>query len=318
MARHLGRVGALVLGMRRTARARGIVAGIATQQARFEAIVESFSLGYYLGLDANTSLDVSSELQKVELPLRGFAYEGAGMALATREALNPWRQPLLRPLIEGTGEKFTYLLHIGAGWTFGWVPFARRVFSDLDPLLRWQAIDGMGFRDFFFASPQKRNVIAATPRREPAVEARILDQGAGRCLWFVAGAHSNEVIRWINSFAKERHSDLWAGIAVAVVYAGEPADSELAHLAAAAATHLPAVGQGAAFAAKALARAGQLCERHDAACRRLCGVTALEAARITDDALVGLPRDATAETYERWRHQIQARIGSIPKPTVTL
>lgn len=291
--------------MRATARSRGIVAQDLRQQERFESIVSTFGTGYYAGLDANSHAELARALDEIELSLRGFAYEGAGMALVTREALNPWRRPLLQAFMAEHGERYIHLLHVGAGWAFDWVPGARKIFTDLDPLLRWLAIDGMGFRDFFFTGLRRRTVVAARASSRDSYEPRAYDQGIGRCLWFVSGAEPEALIRWIAEFAPERHADLWAGVGLAAVYAGEPTDQVLERMLEAADPHAPALAQGAAFAATALERGGQRTGRHESACRLLCGMSARDAARVTDEALVDLSFAGPEPAYEQWRRRIR-------------
>ncbi len=288
-----------------TARARGIVARSERQQERFEAIVATFREGYHAGLDAPDQTSLARRLEQVDRALRGFAYEGAAMALVAREALNPWRRPLLAAFLAEHGERYTYLMHVGAGWAFGWVPGARRIFSELDPLLRWLAIDGMGFRDYFFAAPHRRASLAAPAGGAP-YEARAFDQGVGRCLWFVAAAQPEELICRIGEFAPARRADLWAGVGLAMVYAGEPAEAELQDVQQAAGPHAPALAQGAAFAAKALECGGQLEPRHDTA----CGMPAREAARVTDEAQAGLSFENSPPAYESWRQKIQKTLAA--------
>jgi hypothetical protein len=75
------------------------------------------------------------------------------------------------------------------------------------------------------------------------------------------------------------------------------------------------LAQGAAFAAKARQRAGNLAEHTRVAARILCGMTADEAAQVTDAALENLPARAAIRSedagatpaYEIWRQRIQER-----------
>jgi enediyne biosynthesis protein E3 len=291
-----------------TAGSRGIVAEKPAQQLRFEGIVRAFASGYHAALTAPSPAELGASLDSTVRPLRGFAYEGAGMALAVREALNPWSPPILADFIAEQGMAFTYLLHVGAGWAFGWVPRAKGTFHRLDPVLRWLAFDGMGFRDCFFGGLSRPMPLVplASPRLPYA--ARAYDQGVGRCLWFTAAGNVTGVCRHVAAYAPERQPDLWAGAGLAVVYAGAPTELELEQLLSAAGDHGPALAQGAAFAAKALQRGGQLAAWHDHACRIICGMPADSAARITDTALANLPEDAAEPAYEIWRRRIQRHL----------
>ena len=119
-----------------------------------------------------------------------------------------------------------------------------------------------------------------------------------------------QIAATIGNFAPERHGDLWSGIGLASVYAGVVSEEALWALRAAAREHSAALGQGAAFAAKARCRAGNATAYTDRACRVLCDRSAEEAARLTDDALENLPLNASEPAYELWRQRIQQSLRS--------
>jgi len=58
---------------------------------------------------------LSERLEQVELEYRGFAYEGAAMALALRDAIVP-ASSRLTGFMAGAGKQHIYMLHVGAGW----------------------------------------------------------------------------------------------------------------------------------------------------------------------------------------------------------
>jgi hypothetical protein len=91
------------------------------------------------------------------------------------------------------------------------------------------------------------------------------------------------------------------------VYAGEVNETELKALRGAASTFLPQLAQGAAFAAKARQRAGNLTPYQDVACGVLCGVKAADAASVTDEALENLSANGAEASYETWRRRIHQR-----------
>lgn len=304
LARAIGRAAALTKGMGLSARDRGIVARRPQQQERFDAIVATFGRGYFDALDQRRLDDLARSLDRVERGLRGFAYEGAGMALAVRDALNPLRPRWVERFVGGPAADYTYLVHVGVGWTFGWVPGARRLFDTLDPLLRWLAFDGMGFRDAFFGGAERVGVLECRGAKH-AYAARAYDQGVGRALWFLAAGDVDTLRSLLERFAPARRGDLWAGVGLAVVYAGMPDAEALEGLAGASGGRRRDLAQGAAFAAKALVRAGQLEERHEMACRILCRTSAIRAAEITDEAAEGLAFAGAAPAYEQWRRRIQ-------------
>jgi enediyne biosynthesis protein E3 len=172
-------------------------------------------------------------------------------------------------------------------------------------LLRWLAMDGYGFHEGYFHP--RRTIDAGTrPRRVSGYGQRAFDQGLGRSLWFVYGADVERIAHTIAGLTPERHGDLWSGVGLAAAYAGGVSAAELEALRRLAGACLPAVAQGAAFAAKARQRAGNPAQYAELGCNILCGESLQEAAHATDAALEGLGDDKEDEpAYERWRQRVQ-------------
>jgi len=240
----------------------------------------------------------------------GFTYEGAAMGLTLLDRLTPWNRHRVADFLNGPGDAHAYMVHVGAGWVLARVPGnVEKFIARFDPLLRWLIVDGYGFHEAFFHWPQYL-AGAPVPKRLQGYARRVFDQGFGRCLWFVEGAEVNRIARTIATFPSGRHGDLWSGVGLASVYAGEVSEAELRSLREAAGAFLPQLAQGAAFAAKARERAGNLTSYQDAACAILCGMNARKAAQATDDALENLPFNGPEPAYEIWRRRIQDRLRS--------
>jgi hypothetical protein len=198
------------------------------------------------------------------------------------------------------------MVHVGAGWALARVRTGQgRYFHRMDPLLRWLAMDGYGFHEGYFHP--RRTIDAGTrPRRVSGYGRRAFDQGLGRSLWFVCGADVERLVRTIAGLAPERHGDLWSGVGLAAAYAGGVSAAELETLRTSAGACLPAVAQGAAFAAKTRLRAGNPAEHTALGCQIVCGESLQEAAHATDAALEDLSGDTDAQpAYEQWRQRIQ-------------
>jgi hypothetical protein len=237
----------------------------------------------------------------------GFSYEGAAMGLALLDWLTPWNRHRVADFLNGVGDPHAYMVHVGAGWVLARVPGSVDKFmARFDPLLRWLIVDGYGFHEAFFRWPR---YLAGEPipKRLQGYARRVFDQGFGRCLWFVEGAEVNRIAQTIASFPSERQSDLWSGVGLACVYAGAVSEAELRSLREAAGPFLPQLAQGAAFAAKARQRAGNLTPYQDLACSVLCGMSPSQAAQVTDEALENLPFNGPEPGYEVWRRRIQQR-----------
>lgn len=286
---------------------RGFRVGDSARKDRLERAGAAFVLGYNAVLDDSRFGQLTPRLEAVPADFRGFAYEGAAMGLALLDWLTPWNRQRIDAFLRGPGDPHAYMVHVGAGWVLARVPgrvenFLRR----FDPLLRWLVMDGYGFHEAFFHG-HRYLAGAPMPSRVQGYARRAFDQGFGRCLWFVEGAEPDRIAATIANLASGRHGDLWSGVGLAAVYAGQIAVDDLESLRRRAGLFGPALAQGASFAAKARQRAGNLTSYQDLACGVLCGMSAIEAARVSDQALENLPEDGLESGYEVWRRRIQDR-----------
>lgn len=292
---------------------RGFHTGPETSRARprLDEVVHAFAGGF------NTALShPPAEFDFAESPrhLRGFAVEGAAMSSTLLDLLTRSGGRRIRDLAEGPGRHHIHLVHVGAGWAFARLhlrPWRGIRFGH--PLLRWLAWDGWGFHQAYFRSAR---VFAGRVERAARGDVRpIRDQGAGRALWFYAGADSERIADVIAAFPEERRGDLWAGVGLAAGYTGAQPPSALASLLYRAAGYHADLAQGAAFAAKAHAQSGAIPVPSAAAVEALTGVAAPAAADWTDAAFAtAMSRGPdTPETYEMWRAGVRrawARQGS--------
>jgi enediyne biosynthesis protein E3 len=292
---------------------RGFRGATEAMRSRLEEVGAAFMLGYNRALQTGATSALDRALNAVDLELRGFAFEGATMGLAIRDALMPWRGSEVAWFLRGAADPHTYLAHVGVGWAWARLPFGRsRSRRPLDALLCWLAFDGWGFHEGYFHWPRYESG-QAPPRCLAGYEKRVFDQGMGRSFWFVNGGNPAFIARRVAAFPAERQADLWSGVGLAAAYAGIAAKDVLAELRQRAGPHWPQLAQGAAFASKARQRAGNLTEYSDAAARVLCQTSALEAARVCDQALENLPATADPPAFELWRRRIQNHFQNNPK-----
>jgi hypothetical protein len=294
---------------------RGFQAGSDHVRRHRERVGSSFLEGYHAAIEQDAPEDLKARLEAVELGFRGFAYEGGAMGLALLDALAPWKRNRFQGFLEGAAAAHRYMAHVGAGWAIARLPWLRNRVSGavarLDPLLKWLAVDGYGFHEGYFHGPE-RVAKQKLPRGLSGYAIRAFDQGLGRSLWFVEGAEPSRIRAAIDAFVPARQSDLWSGVGLACAYAGgveRGAIGELKRFAGEYALHL---AQGAAFAAKARARAGNPAEHTAAACEILCGRSAQVAAQATDRALDELPPDGEVPQYELWRQKIRMLLAVEP------
>ena len=274
-------------------------------RARLEQVGETFLDGYHAALESHAPPALAARLNSADAELRGFAFEGAAMGLALLDTLTPWRPNRVTSFLSGAGDAHAYMVHVGVGWVWARFPFGfRRFRRRLDPLLSWLAFDGWGFHEGFFHWP-KYVAGQPPPRRLAGYERRAFDQGLGRSWWFVNGGNPELIARTIAGLPAERRPDMWSGVGLAATYAGLASESVLRALRDLAGPSWPQLAQGAAFAAKARQRAGNLTPYTDLAAKVFAGLSAADAARLCDTTLENLPADAAQPAYEIWRQRIQ-------------
>ncbi len=278
---------------------------------RLEEVGRCFVFGYHAALAEDRPEPLAEKLEAIALELRGFSYEGAAMGLAVLDALTPWRRGRLTAFLRGPAEAHVYIAVIGSGWALARLPFPiERLRVRFDPILDWLVFDGYGFHQGYFHWP-RTIVNQEVPRRISGYALRVFDQGVGRSLWFVEGAGVERIAARVRAFPAQRRPDLWSGVGLACAYAGGVPRATVEDLKAAADGHAPHLAQGAAFAAKSRTRAGNLIPHTDLACQVICGMSAVEASAVTDEARVEPhmegARSQGVPAFELWRRRIQQR-----------
>jgi hypothetical protein len=240
---------------------------------------------------------------------RGFAIEGAAMGCAIADAVM-FGGNRLRAWMACTAHDYDYLAHVGAGWALARVPWRRSaVLRQLDPIHGWLAYDGLGFHDGYFFSPR---IAAGWRRLASGYAARCYDQGVGRAIWFSSGGSVARATATIARLHAARHIDLWAGLGLALAYAGGASENELQTVRHTAACARRSLAQGAAFAAEARARAGHVPHCTHDAVRILTGLDVERAVQIVRQVRQSLPSTVTAAipSYELWRLGVQAALAA--------
>ncbi|MFN0052737.1 MAG: DUF1702 family protein [Planctomycetales bacterium] len=276
---------------------------------RLEQVGATFLQGYHAALEEPAPVPLAERLQQMDRELWGFAYEGAAMGLALQDGLFPWGGGRWNRFLASSGEAHCYLLYVGYGWAVARLPWQRagleRRLARLDPLLRWLVLDGFGFHEGYFHG-QRELQNPARGRRWDGYARRAFDQGLGRSVWFAAGGDLSRVVAILDRIPIQRKPDLWSGVGLACAYAGALSDDSLRQLLDRAGDCRGELALGAAFAAKARQRAGNMAPHTERACEFLCGCDVQAAARITDEALNNLPPDRPDQpAFEAWRTRIR-------------
>ncbi|GLY00479.1 MULTISPECIES: DUF1702 family protein [Actinoplanes] len=279
---------------------------------RLETVGRSFLHGYALAAEARRPDDAAAGLDGVAHAFRGFAYEGAAMAFAVRDGL-PFGGRYVERFLAGPGAPHVYMTYVGVGWAMARLPRMR--WSTLhapDPVLRWLVLDGYGFHQAYFKTARYvgaryRPDDFPWPAEGPRWYAgRVIDQGIGRAMWFVAGTDARRLHTMIERFPEDRRADLYSGAGLAATYAGGATEAELRGLLGAAGRYAGDLAQGSSFAAGARVRAGLVTEHTAMATEVFCGCTPQRASAVNDEALTGLDlRSAESPAYEQWRRRIK-------------
>ncbi|MGA5895054.1 DUF1702 family protein [Streptomyces venetus] len=275
----------------------------------------TFLAGFALAAEAHEPCNAERGLEEVPRRFRGFAYEGAGMAFAIRDAMAPTRARYNARFLQGGADSHVYMVYVGAGWALGRVPpvlWKRAVNALPDPVYRWLILDGYGFHQAYFHTDRYvrqqfvRHDFPWPPQGPSAYANRVIDQGIGRAMWFVNGADPHRLADAVDAFPQPRRADLYAGASLAATYAGGLEEAELLVFKQRARHYLPEVAQASAFAATARVRADLVVPHTELATQILAGTTPQNAARICRDTLPDASETTTAgePAFEVWRQRI--------------
>ncbi|MEV6304185.1 DUF1702 family protein [Actinoplanes sp. NPDC051861] len=284
---------------------------------RLEAVPQAVICGFEWGIDMRDQWELERRLELVEPEMRGFAYEGAAMALTVIDAMPGPRRHRARTLLTGPGRPHIFLTYIGIGFAMARLPrpLWKGVLPDLTgtpyfPTMSWLAVDGYGFDRAYFETGRwvgRQERLAAYPWQGRAdYFPRVVDQGLGRALWFIHGARVDEIAAAVGAFAADRQADLWSGVGLAAAFAGGCDEAGLRTMVRLAGEHHPHLAQGAVFAAKARHFSGFQPEHTAVALDALTGMPVEAAAALADEVSVTGDGSDAEPDYEVWRRRIRA------------
>jgi len=294
---------------------RGFYQKNASARSLLETIGETFLTGYGCAAESRVPADVQAHLDVIPTQFRGFAYEGAAMGFAVRDALPGARAGNVATFLAGPGDPPVYMVSVGVGWALARVPRPR--WSKLhapDPLLRWLVLDGYGFHQAYFHTRRyvyeryRRPAFPWPPDGPRWYADRVIDQGIGRAMWFVGGADAQQVATLLDTFPEHRRPDLYSGAGLAATYAGGADEGELRWFFRHAGDYRRDVAQGSAFAASARVRAGLVVPHTGLATGIFCGMSPAEASAVTEETLPDRPDTADEPAYEVWRRRVARRL----------
>jgi hypothetical protein len=281
-----------------------------------EKVGESFLTGYAYAAEAGKAAEAETNLETIPYAFRGFAYEGAGMALGVRDGLPFGSKNHVSDFLAGGAAKHIYIVYVGVGWGLARVPrFRWRAATNgiTDDLLRWLVLDGYGFHQAYFKTDkyvynQYREPNFPWPADDAAGYAdHAIDQGIGRATWFVCGTDPELVAATFDKFDESRRPDLYAGAGLAASYAGGGDEAELLRFRDLAGEYRPQLAQGSAFAASCRVLAGLVVPHTELATRVFCDLTPEEADQLCTDSRPAGP-EGDLPAFEIWRRNIADRI----------
>ena len=177
----------------------------------------AFSQGFREALSVSPE-ELPQILQDEPFQRRGFALEGAAMALVLMDEFSATPRSLLEALLSGRSAGEHILGAIGVGWASArlgkssdWLP------SGLLPRYMHAVADGYGFHQGFFHAHR------FTGRGFPVGKGELstpYDIGLGRALWFVHSGRVEPIVHIIGRMPLERRKQVWRGVGVAGAFTG--------------------------------------------------------------------------------------------------
>jgi hypothetical protein len=295
----------------------------APARAQLEHGALQLLMGYEFGIEQKGHAALVTRLETLQREYRGFAYEGAAMALTIRDVLSPVPGNTLTETFlagpgydDGPGSKHLFMAYLGIGFALGRLPRAlwRRALPEQSrladhPSLRWLILDGYGFHMAFFHHRKwvDRQYTARTyPWPGPAdYTNRVVDQGIGRAMWFVHGGNVERLLTSVGGFPPARRADLMSGVGLAATYAGGVTEDALEALVKGSAEYRADIALGAVLALRARVVADLATPYSETAARVLCHRTAEQASEIAVLAITDLPADGAVPAYEVFRQRIR-------------
>ena len=177
----------------------------------------AFSQGFRQALSVAPAM-LPRILQDEPCQRRGFALEGAAMALVLMDEFSAAPRRLLGALLSGRSAGEHTLGAIGVGWASArlgrssdWLP------PGLHPRYRHAVADGYGFHQGFFHAHRFAGRGFPTGKGELSIS---YDIGLGRALWFVHRGRAEPIVHSIGRMPPDRREQLWRGVGTACAFTG--------------------------------------------------------------------------------------------------
>ncbi len=218
-------------------------------------VSESYFYGYNQGLVAGKSFDtLKQRLDNIDPELRGFAYEGAGTALALLEVISPFHKKDLKIFLNKYAKNHYKTTSAGIG-----IAYARIGASLKKKLLNFDTetaefiIDGYAF---YYGCLKNIDFMNITPPYWMTEnQQQVFIRGFGRSLWFRVNGNIGDAAKIIKKCNEADQEILWKGLAIGCAYAGKLLANELSLFQHYANKHLTSIVEGFYIAYEARQRA---------------------------------------------------------------
>jgi Protein of unknown function (DUF1702) len=237
-------------------------------------------------------------LENTEKEFSSIAYESASMAIALKSFERETFPHEWLCFANGPAATHQAQVYVGLGWAIAKFnfPFLTAV-KNLHPQFYFRIADGCGYYDGSFK--RRQTVInQQLPAYLPAAALPMYYQGVGRSIWYTEKTDIHQIRNKIESFASDRHADLWRGVGIAVAYVGGCDDADLKTLWQYAAGNGFQLACGAALAARSRTMAQTMTADTDR-CSRLWFALTAEADTI-----------AEKDAYCNWIKQIEEQLAA--------
>ena len=276
-----------------------------TLKKHLETVGRSFLKGYHDVLNGQEE----NYNQTLDPMYCGFAFEGAGMASLLLDAFTGQGIRSAQALLKKYPEH-KYIIHVGIGWALARIPWANveKQANRFDPLLKDLILDGYGFHQAYFKTKQAVYQ-AKLPKGFSPEGLHVYHQGIGRACWFVFGGQPKKIFSAFQKFAPQYQGDLWAGIGLAMAYAGGVSAEVLMELQDLAKAFEAELAQGITFAAKTRLLANNMMPHTILAAEIFTGKDVETIAQIADEEAIKLGDFNLLERpYQTWRKNIMKNL----------
>ena len=248
-------------------------------------------------------------LEHSEKEFSSIAYESASMAIALNnfEAGTFPHEWLV--FANGAAAAHQAQVYVGLGWAIAKFnfPFLTAV-KEIDTQFYFRIADGCGYYDGSFKRRQTI-IYQQLPTYLPVAALPMYDQGIGRSIWYTEKADIHKICSTIETFAANRHADLWRGVGIAVAYVGGCDDEELKILWQYAAVNGFQLACGAALAARSRTIANTMTDDTNRCSRLWFALTATDV-QVTAFVSANTLSTTAEERYCDWIKKIEERLAA--------